>query len=136
LNPEIFGGPSMVTTALVPSSMVTEDSDSDERRTEDSESDDSDDIGRDETTSADESSSNNPILDIIHFTPGDNGVVEPTCRSNLASILQKTGLFSESELRWQREDLASEGILMRQPYRSRKPTMQNVLPNPTSIKLP
>ena len=32
--------------------------------------------------------------------------------------------------------LAGEGILMRQPYRSRKPSVQNVLPNPSSLKLP
>ena len=89
-------------------STATEDSDSDELRTEDSESDDSDDYARDETPSVDESSSNNLALDITHYASGDNNVVEPTCRSNLASILQKTGLFNESELRWQQKDLVSE----------------------------
>ena len=117
-------------------STATEDSDSDELRTEDSESDDSDDYARGEIPSVDEPSSNNLALDIVPYTSGDNSVVEPTCRSNLASILQKTGLFNESELRWQQKDLVSEAILMRQPYRSRKPSVQNVLPNPSSLKLP
>ena len=81
-------------------STANEASDSDELRTEDSESDDSDDIAKDETPSVDESSSNNLALDIVHYIPGDNSVVEPICRSNFASILQKTGLFNESELRW------------------------------------
>lgn len=92
------------------------------------------DNARDETPSVDESSSNNLALDIVHCTPGGKSVVEP--RSNLAFILQKTHLFNESELRWQQRDLASEGILMRQPYRHRKPTVQNVLPNTSSLKLP
>lgn len=122
-------------------STATEDPDSNEFHPEDSESDDWDDghltdNARDDIPSVDESPSNNIAPDIVHYTSGDDSVVEPTCRSNLASVLQTTSLFNESDLRSQQGDLASEGILMRQPYRSRKPSVQNVLPNPSSLKLP
>jgi hypothetical protein len=119
-------------------SSTAEDSDNGEINTEDSESDDSDDghLTDNDTPWVAESNSNEIALDIIHNTILDNSVVEPACRSDLASILQKTSLFNESELRRQQDDLISEGILLRQQYRSRMPSAQNVLPHPSSLKLP
>jgi hypothetical protein len=122
-------------------STVAEGSDSDELHTEDSDSDDWDnghltDNIRDATPSIEKSTPNETALKLVHYTTVDNSVVEPACRSDLASILQKTSLFNESELRWQQADLVSEGLLLRQQYRGRKPSVQNVLPNPSSLKLP
>ena len=121
-------------------STATEESESNECHPDDSESDDSDDghltdNARDDTPSVDPTS-DNIAPDIVHYTSGDNSVVDSTSRSNLASILQKTSLFNDSELRWQQGDLASKRILMRQQYRSRKPSVQNVLPKPSLLKLP
>jgi len=122
-------------------STVAEGSDSDELHTEDSDPDDWDDGHltdniRDATPSIEKSTPNETALKLVYYTTVDNSVVEPACRSDLASILQKTSLFNESDLRWQQADLVSEGLLLRQQYRGRKPSMQNVLPNPSSLKLP
>jgi hypothetical protein len=117
---------------------MAEDSDNGEINTEDSESNDSDDghLTDNDTPWVAESNSNEITLDIIHNTILDNSVVEPACRSDLASILQKTSLFNELELQRQQDDLISEGILLRQQYRSRMPSAQDVLPHPSSLKLP
>jgi hypothetical protein len=116
-------------------STVAEGSDNDELHTEEAHSDDLDDGHltdniRDAPPSIEKSTPNETALKLGHYTTVDNS------RSDLASILQKTSLFNESELRWQQADLVSEGLLLRQQYRRRKPSAQDVLPNPSSLKLP
>jgi hypothetical protein len=110
----------------------------DELQSEDSQSDDSEeghltDNVTNNTTSVDKSTPDEIAPGITTLV---TTVVAPTRQSDLASFLQKTDLFNKSILECQQKDLESEGLLLRQQYRARKPRVQDVLPNPSSLKLP